>query len=74
VYQAAAAAFGLAPAEVMMVAAHSSDLLAASATGMKSGFIARIDEHGPGRGEAAPDVEVDLYVASLTDLAHRLGA
>ena len=73
VYLSAAAAFDCAPAETMMVAAHSSDLAAAAATGLRTAFIARPDEHGPGRGESAAKVPVDVSVRGLTELADELG-
>lgn len=69
VYLNACAAFDCAPEEVLMVAAHSSDLRAAAACGLRTAFIARPDEHGPGRGEAAATVPVDLAAASLVELA-----
>lgn len=73
VYRAAAAAFGCEPHEAMMVAAHSSDLAAAAACGLRTAFVARPDEYGPGRGgEAAPSVPVDLQARSLVDLAQAL--
>ena len=72
VYLAAAAAFDCAPHEVMMVAAHSSDLAAAAAAGLRTGFIARPDEHGPGRGERVAGVPVDVSAAGLIELAERL--
>ena len=55
VYLAAAEAFDLAPQECMMVAAHSSDLAAAAALGLRTAHIARPDEAGPGRGETTPN-------------------
>jgi len=73
VYLAAAAAFDLAPTEVMMVAAHSGDLAAAAEAGLRTGFIARPDEHGPGLGEARATVPVDCSGADLGDLATQLG-
>ncbi len=73
VYLAAAAAFDLKPQECMMVAAHSSDLAAAAAQGLRTAHIARPNEHGPDRGEAAPGVPVDHAVKRLTELAERLG-
>jgi 2-haloacid dehalogenase len=72
VYLASAAAFDCMPHEAMMVAAHSSDLAAAAACGLRTAFIARPDEHGPGRGEACASVPVDVSAASLVDLAYRL--
>jgi 2-haloacid dehalogenase len=73
VYLASAAAFDCAPAETMMVAAHSSDLAAAAAAGLRTAFIARPDEHGPGRGESRADVPVDVSAENLLVLADRLG-
>jgi len=73
VYLSAAAAFDCPPGETMMVAAHSSDLAAAAATGLRTAFIARPDERGPGRGESRPSVAVDVAVDSLLALADRLG-
>ena len=73
VYLCAAAAFDCEPGDAMMVAAHSSDLAAAAALGMHTAFIARPNEHGPGKGEPCADVPVDLSVDSLTSLAGALG-
>jgi 2-haloacid dehalogenase len=72
VYLAAAAAFDLGPQACMMVAAHSSDLAAAAALGLRTAHVARPNEHGPGHGEAAPTVAVDIAVKDLEDLAKRL--
>ena len=72
VYLAACEAFDLAPAECMMVAAHSSDLAAARACGLMTGFVARADEHGPGRGETRPAGPVDVAGDDLPDLAARI--
>jgi 2-haloacid dehalogenase len=74
VYLASAAAFDCTPAEAMMVAAHSSDLAAATTAGLRTAFIARPDERGPGRGETVAQVPVDVSAANLLDLADRLGA
>ncbi len=74
VYLAAAAAFDCAPGEVLMVAAHSDDLAAAAACGLRTAHIARPDEHGPGRGETCASVPVDLQAQGLPDLATQLGA
>ncbi|MGB6322723.1 MAG: haloacid dehalogenase type II [Xanthobacteraceae bacterium] len=74
VYLASAAAFDLAPDACMMVAAHSKDLAAAAALGLRTAHVARPNEHGRGRGEAAPTVPVDFAVKSLEELAEKLGA
>ena len=73
VYLAAAAAFDLRPDQCMLVAAHSNDLAAASAQGLHAAHLARPNEHGPGRGEAAPSVPVDYAAKSLVELADKLG-
>jgi 2-haloacid dehalogenase len=69
VYLAAAEAFDLAPEETMMVAAHSPDLAAAAAAGLRTAFVARPDEFGRGAGESSPAVAVDVVVRSLPELA-----
>jgi 2-haloacid dehalogenase len=74
VYQSAAAAFDLAPEETLMVAAHSSDLAAATAAGLRTAFIARPAERGPGLGETQASVPVDFSADSLLELADLLGA
>ncbi len=74
VYLAACEAFDLPPGDCMMVAAHSNDLSHAAKNGLRTAHIARLNEHGPGKGEAAPKVPVDYAAASLEDLAAKLGA
>jgi 2-haloacid dehalogenase len=72
VYQLSAAAFDCSPGETLMVAAHSSDLDAARRAGLRTAFIARPDEHGPGKGETQPSVPVDWSVTDLPALAEAL--
>jgi len=74
VYLAACDAFDLLPGDCMMVAAHSNDLSHAAACGLRTGHVARPNEHGPGRGEPAPKVPVDFAAADLQDLAAKLAA
>ena len=74
VYLAACKAFDLAPAQCMMVAAHSNDLAAAAQCGLRTAHIARPDEHGPNTGEGAPTVPVDFAAKDLGDLADKLSA
>lgn len=74
VYLAACEAFDLPPAQCMMVASHSNDLAAAAACGLRTAHIARPDEMGPGKGECAPTVPVDIAARDLLDLADKLGA
>jgi 2-haloacid dehalogenase len=74
-YGAACRHLALAPAEVMMVAAHNGDLKAAKAQGLATAFIARATEHGPGqRTDLEPDRScVDVSARDFIDLAHKLG-
>jgi 2-haloacid dehalogenase len=74
VYLAACEALDLAPAQCMMVAAHASDLATAAAYGLRTGFVARPNEYGPGKGSKAPKQSVDADGASLVELAEKLGA
>lgn len=73
VYLAAAAAFDCAPHQTLMVAAHSADLAAARAAGLRTAFIARPDEHGPGKGEIKAAGPVDFSADGLVALAASLG-
>ena len=72
VYLGAVDAFGLEPHDCMMVAAHSSDLAAAAELGLRTAHVARPDEKGKCRGEAAPNVSVDVAAGDLKDLADKL--
>lgn len=74
VYLTAAEAFDLAPAETMMVAAHTADLAAAAEAGLRTAFIARPNEYGPGKGETVAGTAVDVSCASLIELASALEA
>jgi 2-haloacid dehalogenase len=73
VYLRAVEALRLQPDEVVMVAAHSSDLAAAAACGLATAHVARPGESGPGTGESAPLVPVDVAASDLADLARQLG-
>lgn len=65
----------LEPGEVMLAAAHNSDLRAARAVGLATAFIARPTEHGPGQvADLAPEGGWDLAASSIPGLAERLGA
>jgi 2-haloacid dehalogenase len=66
---------GLAPAQVMMVAAHNGDLKAAKAQGLLTAFVPRPKEHGAGQTtDLAADAScVDVPVTSFVDLARKLG-
>ena len=71
-YLGACALLRLPPETVMLAAAHESDLAAARACGLRTAFIARPLEHGPG-GAAHPAGNWDFAVLSIEDLATRLG-
>src|SRR6185436_2277093 len=72
VYQAAAEALGIEHQECMMVAAHSNDLKAAAQAGLRTAHVAQPDEFGPGTGELAPLVPVDVSARNFTELADKL--
>jgi len=75
VYRASVAALGLAPGEAMMVAAHDGDLQAAAACGLRTAFVARPREHGPGqRSDLHAGPGVDVEAADFLALADVLGA
>jgi 2-haloacid dehalogenase len=74
VYLTAADLLGLAPEEVMMVAAHKGDLRAAAALGFKTAYVPRPLEYGPDREiDTSPDPSFDVMATDFHDLADRLG-
>jgi 2-haloacid dehalogenase len=73
VYLGAAAALGLEPDQVMMVAAHKADLRAAQAAGLHAAFVERPFEKGPhGVADRLPDPEADVEATDFVDLAEKL--
>lgn len=73
VYRTAAALLDVAPAEVLMVAAHRPDLDGAGAAGLRTAFVERPTERGPNRtADRAADVPADLTVTGFTELADAL--
>lgn len=67
-------ALGLTPAEVMMTAAHNDDLAAAHARGLKTGFVPRPTEYGPGQTkDLEPSQAWDVVATDFVDLAQQLG-
>ena len=65
---------GLYPEQVMMVAAHQNDLLAAGAEGLKTAFVPRPMEFGPDRKpDPTPDPSFDIVAADFRDLASQMG-
>jgi len=74
-YLTAVDLLGLKPAEVMMSAAHSPDLNAARSFGLRTGFIHRPNEHGPGgKADHAKPGEFDVVSKDIVDLAAQMGA
>jgi 2-haloacid dehalogenase len=62
------------PGEICLVAAHNSDLAAARACGLRTAFIPRPTEHGPGQiTDLRPEQEWDLVARDMLDLADQLG-
>lgn len=75
VYLGAARLLGCQPAEVMMVAAHPSDLRAAAACGLRTAYVPRPLERGPGGPmEAWREGEFDIVANDFVELARQLGA
>jgi 2-haloacid dehalogenase len=73
VYLGAADLLGCRPAEVMMVAAHPNDLKAARACGLRTAFVPRPLEHGPGKEIAsATGEQFDLTARDFLELADKL--
>jgi 2-haloacid dehalogenase len=72
-YLGACGLLRLEPAQVLMAAAHAGDLAAAQRLGLRTAFIARPLEHGPG-GKSEPTGAWDFSVASIAELAERLDA
>ena len=74
VYRAACDAFDLPPEQCMMVAAHSYDLEAAAACGLRTGHVARPNEAGPGIGERRPTIPVDVAAKDFEAFARKMKA
>jgi len=75
VYLMAAELLSLKPEEVMMCAAHVGDLNAARACGLRTGFIYRPNEYGPGgKADHARAGDFDVVANDIVDLATQLGA
>ncbi|KKF00739.1 haloacid dehalogenase type II [Mycolicibacterium obuense] len=74
-YRGCAEILDVAPDELMMVAAHPSDLRAARDAGLRTGFVFRPAEYGPERSLRKPaDDEFDVVADDFGDLAEQLGA
>lgn len=74
-YRTAVALLGLPAAQVMLVAAHNYDLRAARGEGLRTAFVPRPAEYGPGQTtDLAPEGDWDVVGRDFLDLAGRLGA
>ena len=75
VYHLAVGLLGLPAAQVMLVAAHNYDLRAARGEGLRTAFVPRPTEHGPGQTtDLAPAEAWDVVARDFVDLADTLGA
>ena len=73
-YLSTAEYLGLKPEQCLMVAAHNGDLGAASKVGLRTAFVPRPAEHGPGQTrDLAPERAWDVVAADFVDLARQLG-
>jgi 2-haloacid dehalogenase len=77
VYQSAVDFLDVAPSDIVMVAAHLTDLRGAKAVGLRTAFVARPSEFGNSptrRPDLAPDESVDISARDFGHLAVLLGA
>ena len=74
-YLGVAATFDIAPEQVMLVATHKDDLLAAHKLGLKTAFVERPFEYGPNHSRQDMQVETwtDFHAKDFIDLARQLG-
>ncbi len=73
-YLGAAAILGLEPAQVMMTAAPVNDLKAARDLGLRTAYVSRPLEGGPGGESARPaDGDFDIVADDFRDMAAKLG-
>jgi 2-haloacid dehalogenase len=74
-YLGCADLLGVRPQELMLVAAHPSDLRAAREVGCKTAYVVRPLEYGPNqRAHNFDDGEFDYTATDFPDLADQLGA
>ncbi|HEY6786989.1 MAG TPA: haloacid dehalogenase type II, partial [Trebonia sp.] len=72
-YQGPAGFLGIEPAEIMLVAAHPTDLTEARAAGLATAYVSRPAEYGERSGrDAAPAGDWDVVASSITGLAAQL--
>jgi 2-haloacid dehalogenase len=75
VYRLVPELFDLRADQVMLVAAHEHDLQAAQKHGLRTVFVHRSLEHGPGKAAAIPPAgNYDFIATDFLDLAAQIGA
>jgi 2-haloacid dehalogenase len=75
VYLLAPQLFDLKPEQVMMVAAHEHDLQSARKHGLRTAYVHRPLEHGPGKAAVTPPKErYDIVATDFLELADQLSA
>jgi 2-haloacid dehalogenase len=74
-YLGCADLLGVAPDELMLVAAHPGDLKAARGAGLKTGYVDRPLEYGPGQEPHRVEPgDFDVVASDFGDVARQLGA
>ncbi|MCV7432753.1 haloacid dehalogenase type II [Mycolicibacterium bacteremicum] len=74
-YQGCARLLDVAPGDLMLVACHPGDLRAARDSGLRTGYVVRPLERGPGHPlPTVEDGEFDVVAHDFIDLARQLGA
>lgn len=73
-YLGAVELLGMEPGEVMMVAAHNSDLDVAASHGLKTAYVNRPTEYGPHQKiDFGPTGDWDLVAGSMEEIAGKMG-
>ena len=73
-YLKSAEILDLPPQQILMVAAHNGDLVAAATCGFRTAFVPRPNEYGPGQQtDLEPESDYDIVARDLVDLAGQLG-
>jgi 2-haloacid dehalogenase len=74
VYQLIPGYFDIPPERVLMVACHPNDLVAAAGQGLRTGYVRRPDEWGPGGTAPEPPEGADFAADDLIGLAAQVAA
>jgi 2-haloacid dehalogenase len=74
-YLRSAEALGLRPEQCLMVAAHPADLASAARCGLRTAYVPRPLEYGPGRPGSPPEPgqPFDVVAGDFEELAEKLG-